>query len=114
MNFDMSVGMVKNDRIWTISALKLEIISKISYFMLTFYLTFLDYILQLTKIFHHLYSRLFMFYIEGEEENKINEIESQWKGKFLYKPFIPLPNLSDYLGSIIKVSCFQILSNLIR
>lgn len=46
-------------------------------FYADFYLTFLDYVLQITKIFHHLYSRLFMFYIEGEEENKINEIESQ-------------------------------------
>lgn len=43
------------------------------------------------------------YYAEGEEESKIHEIENQCKAKFLYKPFIPLPNLSEYLGCIIKV-----------
>ena len=42
-------------------------------------------------------------YIDEDEESKIQEAESQWEAKFLYKPFVPLPNLSEYLGCIIKV-----------
>ena len=40
---------------------------------------------------------------DSEEEAKIKEIEESCKAEFLYKQFVPLPNLSDYIGSYIKI-----------
>ena len=62
----------------------------------------------------HLKASKSSLFIDEEDEFKIEEVDIMWKDKFLHKPFVPLPSLSDYLSSIIKVINIVVVLNVYR
>ena len=53
-------------------------------------------------------------FIDEEDEFKIEEVDIMWEAKFLHKPFIQFPSLSDYLITIIKVINFVMVLKVYR